>query len=188
MSVQVAKRLITVDEYYRMAKAGILTENDRVELINGEIIQMAPIGSKHAAAVNRFSNLLKELLARKVIVSVQNPIKINELNEPEPDITILRNRDDFYEDDHPTADDVLIVIEISDTTIAYDREIKLPVYAKAGIPEFWLVNLHRQELEVHNSPSLDVYKKREIIKHGDKVKLPDLGIEIDAGLLLGPKK
>src|SRR5690606_9065569 len=125
MSVQVSKRLINVSEYYRMAEAGILTENDRVERIHGEIIEMSPIGSKHAAMVNRLNDLLKECIGKKAIVSVQNPIALNPLNEPEPDITILKYKGDYYDSGHPGPDDILIVIEVADTTRDYDQEIKI---------------------------------------------------------------
>lgn len=118
MSVRIAKRLINVGEYYRMSEAGILTAKDRVELIHGEIIKMSPIGSKHAATADRMNKTLNLLLGDNAIVRVQNPIRIDELNEPEPDLTVLKPKDDFYEGGHPTPGDLLCVIEVADTTIS----------------------------------------------------------------------
>lgn len=184
MSVQLSRRRITVDEYYRMAEAGILTEKDRVELIHGEIIEISPIGSKHAAAVNRLNNVLKEYLGVKAIVSVQNPIKLNNLNEPEPDIAVLKYADHYYAERHPSPADILMVVEVSDTTLAFDREIKLPLYAHAGIPEFWLVDLGKKELEIHRNPAKDIYKNIQIIQPGDTVDLP-FELSVSADFLLG---
>jgi Uma2 family endonuclease len=184
MSVQRARRPITVDEYYRMAEVGILTENDNVELIHGDIIKMSPIGSKHAALVNRLNKILNESLSGKAIISIQNPVRINDLNVPEPDITILKYADDFYINKHPEPEDIYLVIEVSDTTLAYDKEIKLPLYASAGIPEFWLVNIERNEIEVHQSPAADVYKSITIHRSGDNIILKDFDTSFDAGLLL----
>src|ERR671938_544657 len=141
MSVQVAKRCFSVDEYYRMGEAGILTEDDRVELIEGEIIEMSPIGSRHAACVNRLNTLLGRHLRQTAIVSVQNPIRLDAYSEPEPDVALLRPRADYYESGHPTPADALLIVEVADTSADYDRIIKLPLYAKAGIPEAWLVDL-----------------------------------------------
>jgi Uma2 family endonuclease len=185
MSVQLARRLITVDEYYRMVEVGILTERDRVELIHGEIIKMSPIGSKHAAIVDRLNKILNESLSGKAIVRIQNPVMINSLNEPEPDIAILKYADDYYVKKHPGPDDIYLVIEVSDTTFAYDKEIKLPLYASAGIPEFWLINIERNEIEVHRSPDTDVYKTITIHRSGDKISLQAFDLSFDAGVLLG---
>ena len=185
MSVQLARRQINVEEYYRMAEVGILTDNDHVELIHGEIIEMSPIGSRHASIVNRITKILTGLVGDSAIVSVQNPIKVNDLNEPEPDVAVLKPRDDFYAEKHPGSQDIFLVIEISDTTLAYDREIKLPLYAMAGIPEFWLINLEKGEIEIHRVPSTDVYKKIEILRPGDQMAMPGFDVVLDAGLLLG---
>ncbi len=184
MYLQPSKRLITVDEYYRMAKAGILTEKDRVEFIHGEIIKISPIGSKHAAMVNKISNVLKGLIGDNAIVSVQNSIRIDSLNEPEPDISILKFRDDYYAEKHPSPNDIYLVIEVSDTALNYDREIKLPLYASAGVPEFWLFDLDKNEIEIYRAPAINVYKKIEIFSFGDKISLPTFNLNFDASLLL----
>lgn len=186
MSVQVSKRLINVSEYYRMAEAGILTENDRVELIHGEIIEMSPVGSKHAATVDRINKMLNDLQLN-AIVRVQSPVKIDELSEPEPDIVLLKSREDFYEERHPQANDILLIIEVADTTKAYDQEIKIPLYAQAGIPEAWLIDLNSSELAVYTNPSADGYKKIELFNPNDKVRLQAFGIELEAGRFLGRK-
>ena len=185
MSVHLAKRLINVDEYYRMAETGILTEADRVELIHGEILNMSPIGSKHAAVVDRLSKILHQHLSEVDIIRVQSPVKINDLNVPEPDISVLKFREDFYAQQHPGGQDVLLVIEVSETTFAYDKEIKLPLYASVGIPEYWIINLEKQEIEVHKLPSGDVYKNITIHRAGDKVNLPGTEMRFDANDLLG---
>jgi Uma2 family endonuclease len=186
MAVHQAKRLINVDEYYRMAEVGILTEHDQVELIHGEIIKMSPIGSKHMAIVNRLNKLLHEQLSGEVIVSIQNPVKINDLNVPEPDITLLKYREDYYAEKHPEPKDILLVIEVSDTTFAFDKEIKLPLYASAGIPEFWLINIEKKEIEVHKMPADDVYKNITLHRKGDTISWPySKDVNLDAGMLLG---
>ncbi len=146
MSIQVSKRLITAEEYHKMAEVGILQERG-LELINGEIIKKTPIGSRYLSCVNLLNELLLEKLGRKVIVSIQNPVRIHKYNEPEPDIAILERTEKRYADRLPTADNVLLVIEVADTSIDYDRNIKLPIYAESGIPEYWLVNLDQQEID-----------------------------------------
>jgi Uma2 family endonuclease len=169
MSHQFAKRWFTVDEYYRMAQAGILTEDDRVELIEGEVIEMSPIGSRHAACVNRLNTLLNRLVGQQAIVSVQNPIYIDEFSEPQPDIALLRLREDFYVGSHPTASDVLLVIEVADTSVEYDRKKKLPLYARAGIPEVWLANLPEDRFEIHTQPLNGKYQSIVIVRRGESI-------------------
>ena len=185
MSVQYARRLINVEEYHRMVEAEILTEDDRVELINGEIIEMSPIGSKHAAIVDRISNTLMACLAGKAIVRVQSPVQISGLSEPEPDVVLLRPKADFYAQGHPRPEDVFLIVEVADTSHVYDREIKLPLYADAGIPEFWLVDLEKMQIEAHRKPRGNEYAIREMIKGNQVVMLHELGLSIDAGQLLG---
>ena len=163
MSVQVARRYFTVEEYHRMGAAGIFTEDDRVELIEGEILQMSPIGSRHAASVNRLNAKFNNLLADRAVVSVQDPILLNDFSEPQPDIAVLTRREDFYADALPTAKDVLLVVEVADTTVAYDRDIKLPSYARSGILEAWLVDLPAETVEVHLEPVNGAYRKVNFI-------------------------
>ena len=152
MSIQIAKRQFTVAEYNRMAETGILSERDRVELIQGEIVRMNPIGSRHAACVTRLNMLLTERLAQTVLVSVQNPVEIDEMSELQPDVVLLKPRDDFYAAGHPRPDDILLVIEVADSSLDYERQVKLPIYAKAGIAEVWLVDLAEKCVDVYSQP------------------------------------
>src|SRR5437870_5978990 len=137
MAVEIAKRCFNVAEYYRMAEAGILTEEDHVELIDGEIVAMSPVGSRHAACVKRLNRILGRRVGDLVVVGVQDPIGLDDYSEPEPDISLLRPRADFYSEAHPIPSDVLMIIEVADSSDLYDREVKVPLYARAGIPETW---------------------------------------------------
>lgn len=185
MEVSVTRHLISLSDYHRMIEADILTENDKVELIHGEIIEMSPIGYKHIAAVNRISNILKEVLGKKAIVSVQNPIPVSDHSEPEPDITLLKPDPEFYASGHPELKDVLLVIEVADSTWHYDREVKRPLYAEAGIPELWLVNVNKHEIEVHRTPTTDTYKHISIMRPGDSVTLSNFDANVSVEDLLG---
>lgn len=152
MSHQFAKRWFSVGDYYRMAEAGILTADDRVELIEGEVLEMSPIGSRHAACVKRLNTLLNRQVGHTVIVSVQDPIYIDDFSEPQPDIALLRPRADFYAEEHPTSSDVLLVVEMADTSVELDRSKKLPLYARAGVPEAVIVVLPEEIIEAHAEP------------------------------------
>ncbi len=174
MSVQLQRRWFSVDDYYRMLEAGILTEDDRVELIEGEVIRMSPIGKFHASCVNRLNAMLGRLVGRSAIVSVQNPVRLNDFSEPQPDIALLKPRDDFYSSAHPTADDVLLIIEVADTTAQYDRMVKIPLYALSGIPEVWLVDLGRDLIEVYARPSGGRYQEFREAKRGETLTLSSL--------------
>jgi Uma2 family endonuclease len=182
MSHQFAKRWFTVDEYYRMAQAGILTKDDHVELIEGEVIEMSPIGSRHAACVKRLNTILNRLVSQQMIISIQDPIYIDEFSEPEPDVALLRSQEDFYVGSHPIASDVLLVIEVADTSVEYDRKKKLPLYAQAGIPEVWLANLPEDRFEIHTQPLNGKYQSVIIVRRGESIKsqtITDLNIDID---------
>ncbi len=172
MSVQIARHWFTVSEYDRMGQTGILTEDDRVELVEGEIIEMSPIGRRHAACVGRLTNFFGRLLEEKAIVWVQNPIVLNDYSEPQPDVALLRRRDDFYERSLPTPDDVLLVVEVAETTIEYDRQIKVPLYARAGIAEVWIVNLVDEQIEIYAQPVNDKYQIKREAKRGETIKSP----------------
>ena len=169
MSVQLQKRLFTVDEYYRMAEAGILSEDDRVELIAGEIIKMSPIGSPHSGCVNRLNRLFSARLGDRTILSIQNPVRLNERTEPQPDIALLIPRTDFYSQRHPQAEEVLLIIEVSDTTIEYDREVEIPLYAAAGIVEVWIVSLAEELIEVYRQPLANNYAEVRQFRRGENV-------------------
>ena len=144
MTVQVLRRRFTVDEYHRMGQVGILGEDDRVELLEGEIVEMAPIGSRHQATVDRLTRLFSGRMADAVLVRVQGPVRLAEDSEPQPDVTLLRLRDDFYATAHPGPEDVILLVEVSDSSIEYDREVKLPHYARQVIPEVWIVDLDKE--------------------------------------------
>ena len=188
MAVTLERHLINTDTYHRMIETGILTEEDRVELIHGEIISMSPIGKLHIAVVDRISNLIKEIVGKQVIVRTQSPIVVHDHSEPEPDITLLKPRPDFYATQAAQPEDILLVIEVAHTTWSTDYEVKRPLYATAGIPELWLVNINKHEIEVHRTPAPGTYKSISILQSGDTVTLPVPGVEATIAIdeLLGP--
>lgn len=161
MTVDATRRVFSVDEYRRMGEAGILTEDDRVELIEGEIVQRTPVGSRHAACVARLTRVLAGTIGDRAIVWVQNPIRLSDLSEPEPDLALLRARDDFYASAHPGPEAVLLVIEVGDSSRSFDADTKAPLYARHGIPELWLVDLETGRVTVHRDPSPDGYRSVE---------------------------
>jgi Uma2 family endonuclease len=150
------RRLLTVDEYHRMGEAGILTEDDRVELIEGELVAMAPIGSEHVSASNALTRLLVLALGDRGIVSVGNPVRLNGRSEPQPDFAVLKQRDD-YRTVLPRPEDAMLAVEVANTSLDYDRKVKLALYARSGIPEVWIVNLVSDEVEVYRAPIGDSY-------------------------------
>jgi Uma2 family endonuclease len=145
----------TVDEYHKMARAGLLDETDRVELIEGEMIDRAPIGSRHAYLVDKLAQILTRSCG-PCLVRVQNPIVLGERSEPQPDIAVVRDKS--YMEAHPTASDVLLIVEVSDTPLEYDRDIKLNLYASYGIPEVWLLDVNAGELAVYREPAAGQYR------------------------------
>lgn len=180
MSSQLARRLFTVDDYERMCETGILREDDKVELIGGEITQMAAVGRRHASCVNLLNDFLTELRKRRFIVSVQNPIRLHDFSEPEPDIALLIRSEDFYRHRVPSAADVLLVIEVSDSSLEYDRRTKLPDYARSGIKEFWIVNLVEERIEIYTEPVGNKYEKVTYVEQGEalaSVTIPDLTLD-----------
>lgn len=177
-----ARRMWTADEYRRMAEVGILHEDDRVELIDGEIIEMSPIGSKHAACVNRILSVLRQRLGIEFIISVQNPIRLSDASEPQPDIAVLRLRADYYADTLPMPSDVLLVIEVADTSLPYDQHVKLPRYADAGIAEVWIVDVARSMLTRYTDPRQNFYANQQHAQRGDALQssvFPDLLLAVD---------
>jgi len=155
----------SVEDYERMGQAGILGEDDRVELIEGEIIDMPPIGSPHGGSVNRIAQKLTLAVGDRALVATQNPLRLDDFSEPQPDIALLKPREDFYAARHPGPEDVLMVIEVAETSVRYDRDKKLPLYARAGIPEVWLVDLPGRALYICRSPGRGGFA--EIAKAGD---------------------
>lgn len=175
---------LSVEDYHRMAEAGILGEDARVELIEGAIIDMTPIGSRHAAAVKRLNRVLDRAVGDAAIVSAQDPIVLDAHTEPQPDLALLRPREDYYAAAHPRPADILLVIEVADSSLPYDRDIKLPLYARAGIPEAWLVDLEAGRLTRFSDPTADGYRQSEAIEALNAVPiaaLPNLELDL-AGL------
>lgn len=147
----------TVADFHRMAAAGILNEDSRVELIRGQIIDMAPIGAPHLNMVNRLTRLLPAILGDLGILSVQNPVRLDDGSEPQPDVAVLKPRPEEYETATPRAADVLLVIEVAETSIDDDRAVKAPLYAGSGIPEYWIVNIVDRVVEVYRQPENGQY-------------------------------
>lgn len=174
MTVKLQKRLINVDEYHLMGEIGILEEKG-LELIEGEIIIKSRSTSQHASCVSCLNHLLSKAklvnqLKEEVILSIKNPVTLDEYSETEPDITILKYKLGYYKDAHPTPKDVLLLIEVADSTLVSDREVKATLYAKAGIPEYWIVNLADNQVEVFHSPNADLYQQTSIFGINDEIK------------------
>lgn len=180
-AVEVRRREFTVDEYEQMGRVGILSEDDRVELLDGEIVEMQPIGPSHAGHVNRLTELFVSRLAGRATVIVQNPLRLDRRSEPQPDLTIARPRADFYSNAHPAPEDALLVIEVADSSLRVDREVKVPLYAKASIAELWIVDLAAEELEAYREPSGSGYATTTRLRRGDSIaplSFPDVTIEL----------
>jgi Uma2 family endonuclease len=167
---------LTVADYYRMAEIGILDAEARVELIDGDIIDMAPPSSLHAGTVLYLTEVLVRAVEGGASVLIQNPVRLSEYSEPQPDLALLRPRDDFYRERHPRADDVLLIVEIAATSLRFDRETKLPLYARHGIPEMWLVDLGGGRLVRYRAPQHGSYAL---------VDEPDLGVALEVSALPG---
>lgn len=179
--VLLQRRLFTIDEYHKMAEAGIFCEDDPVELIEGEIVVMMPIGSRHAGTVKRGIRVLGEALGAAAILSVQDPVLIPPHSEPEPDIMVLRPRPDFYTASHPTVDDVLLLIDVADSSRAMDIAVKMPMYARAGIRELWIVDLTLNQIEVYRQPVQGVYQERVTLLRGGTLTIlafPEVAIPV----------
>ena len=181
-AVVLTRHKLDVDGYYRMADAGILDPNARVELIDGEIIDMAPIGEDHAATVSGLTLALVRACGDLATVSPQNPVRLDRLNEPQPDFAMLRLRADRYRTEHPGPADVLLLVEVADSSLRFDRTIKLPLYAKAGIPELWIVDLEHRVLDAYRRPLGDEYSERTTHREGEILALsmaPAIRVTLD---------
>jgi len=185
MSVQIVRHKFTVDDYHRMVQAGILSEDDRVELIEGEIVTMSPIGSRHAACVKRLLRLFIRGVGDRAIVAAQDPIRLGEHSEPQPDLSLLKPREDFYASEHPGPEDVLLLLEVAETSAEYDRKVKIPLYARFGIKEVWLIDLEAETVEVYREPSWEGYQERKVLGRGEVISptaFPELGLPVDEAL------
>ncbi|OUL27491.1 hypothetical protein BV378_09965 [Nostoc sp. RF31YmG] len=172
MTVQLLRRKFTVEQYHKMIESGILTKDDRVELIRGEIIEMSPIGTKHAACVKCLNKLLSSKLKDKVLIAIQDPVKLDNNSQPQPDVALLKPRDDFYATAHPQPQDIFLLIEVSDSTVVYDREEKIPLYAEANIIEVWLVDINEQIVEVYQQPTAAAYQLMHKFASGQTLSIP----------------
>jgi Uma2 family endonuclease len=182
MTVTLKRRLFTVDEYQRMGETGIIHEDERVELIDGEILEMSPIGGPHIWCINKATMVLVVRLQGRAFVSIQNPVRLNDMSEPEPDVVVLRIPADPRAAEVPTAADVLLLIEVADSSLDYDRGEKLPRYALAGIPEVWIADLSHERFEVYRDPAGDRYRDTAIVERGGVLTLlsfPDVAIACD---------
>ena len=150
---------ITADEYHRMAEVGLLAPDARVELIEGEIIDMAPIGKDHMSVVDQLTRLFIRAVGDDAIVRIQGSVRLSQMSEPEPDVVLLKPRPDFYRSEFASAADTLLVIEVSDSSLRYDRDFKVPFYARHGVPEVWIVDLQHDQLLVYDSPSAGMYAR-----------------------------
>lgn len=171
MATEVMKRLINVDEYYKMAEVGILKPDDRVELINGEIYEMSPVGSKHGSVVKSLARILNEIFKGKAVIGIQDPVRLDENNEPEPDISVLKYRADDYSQAHPGSQDVLAIIEVADSSLRHDRQVKMPLYAHHGIPEYWIVDIEKRQIAVNIGLQGKGYREQHTYKLGDEIML-----------------
>lgn len=162
-------RLFTVNEYHKMGEIGLLTEDDRVELIEGAILVMPPIGEGHFGQVNRFTRVFTGTFRSGAVVSIQNPVRLGLRTEPEPDVVVLRFRDDDYSGKFPEPADVLLLVEVAESSLAYDRDTKGPLYAKARIQEYWIVDLVHGEIIVHRDPGRGRYRSVQVLRHGDVI-------------------
>ena len=167
MAVPLLKGPFTVDSYHRLGELGIFDEDDRVELLDGQIVEMTPIGGPHAACVIRLDNLLARRVGGDTAVSTQNPVVLAERWEPQPDIVVLRRPGGLAGAWLPNPQDVVLVIEVGDSSLERDRDMKIPQYAAAGIPEAWLVNLPADRIEVHTKPGPDGYADVRIAQRGE---------------------
>lgn len=183
MSVEPVKRLFTIAEYHRMVEVGIITENDRVELIEGQVVEVLPMGDRHARCVSSLKNLLNPCLDQAAIILTQNSVVLSKYSELQPDLILLQPRADLYAQVHPTATDILAVIEVIEVSGEYDRSVKLPLYAQAAILEVWLVDLSKDLIEVYREPIGGKYQEVRQVQRGQSLspkRLPDLALNVDA--------
>ena len=179
------RRKFSADQFEQLGRSGILREDERVELLEGEMIDMAPIGSRHASAVNTLSMLFARAVGESALVSTQNPLRLSDESEPQPDLMLLAPKPDRYRSALRQPQDVLLLIEVSDTTLTYDRETKLPLYAKHGVCEVWIVDLDANRLEVYRTPSADGYRRARTLAETDEVTpeaLPALSLQLKSVL------
>ncbi|MGK7873326.1 MAG: Uma2 family endonuclease [Xenococcaceae cyanobacterium] len=175
-------RLWTVEEYHRMTEAGVLSPDERVELLEGQIISMAAKNPPHAATNLCAANILNSLLARKALVRIQDPITISSISEPEPDLAVVRPDPQFYLDHHPTPEEIFLIVEIADTTLERDRTSKAPAYARARIPDYWVLDVNTRQVHVFRQPGAENYQQETILEEDATISLlafPEIKIQIE---------
>lgn len=180
--MQLLTRKFTTQQYHQMAETGIFDPQENLELITGEIITMSPVGFRHAFVTNYLTNFFPRNLGEQVIVSSQNQINLGNESEPQPDVVLLRPRDDFYATQLPTPADIFLLIEVADTSLTYDREIKIPLYAQYQIPEIWLINLSQKQLERYTDIQGNAYTNIEIYKPSQSISclaFPELKLHLE---------
>lgn len=185
VSLHERTRRFTVDEYVRMGETGILAEGDRVELLDGEVVRMPPIGPVHASIVDRLNHALVTALGDRAVVRVQNPTVLDEHSQPQPDLVVARARPGGYRSAHPGPADMLLVVEVADSSVGFDRDVKLPLYARAGIAEVWIIDVAANRVEVHRHPRGEVYDQRSVVTSGEALSVPgfdDATADVDAVL------
>jgi Uma2 family endonuclease len=183
MATEIAKKLFTVYDYHKMGDAGILRHDDRVELIRGEIVEMSPINPRHNGTINRANRALVSIVGNAAVVGVQGSIRLNEYSEPQPDFCLLRSRDDFYTTTYATPKDILLIIEVSDTSLNYDRKVKMQLYAETGVPEYWISDLQADRVVTYCDPAGVTYQTvREFHRgaHLTPQQLPDCRIPVES--------
>lgn len=179
------QHLITVKEYHRMAKVGLLAPDARVELIEGVIIDMPPIGSRHSSMVGQLTHSLARAAGNQAFVQPQGSVRLGHQSEPQPDIIVLKPRADCYVSAGPKPTDVLLMIEVSMTTLQYDRKVKIPLYARYGITEYWIVNLLAKQVEIHHQPIQDRYQQKTTVNCADQIGIAQIpGAMLDLSRLV----
>ena len=181
------RHAFTIDEWHRMGVAGLFGDNARVELLDGEVIEMAPIGSRHGGCVNRLNRLLVTRLGERAVVAPQNPVVLDEISEPQPDIAVLAPRDDIYSRSHATPAEILLLIEVADSSLTFDRGRKASYYAASGVAETWVVDLEGEQVLLMRSPGSDRYEDVRGLGRGDRLDIEALpGVVFTVDDVLGP--
>jgi Uma2 family endonuclease len=181
------RHAFTVDEWHRMGEHGLFGESAHMELLDGEVIEMSPIGSPHASCVARLTLLLISAVGARALVFPQNPVVLDEYSEPQSDISVLAPRSDGYSRCHPTPAEILLLIEVADCTLPFDRDQKSVAYARAGVPQTWIVDLTGDEVLVMDSPGPDGYGRVRAVRRGGALEIGHLdGVRLSADAVLGP--
>ena len=172
MGGAVRRHHFTVAEYHRMGEVGLFFTGPRVELLGGEVVEMSPIGSRHAACVDKLAKVLGAVCGDVATVRSQNPVVLDDESELEPDVALLHPRDDFYASGHPEPEDIYLAIEVADSSLHFDRDAKAPLYAASGVPQLWIVDLKAGAIDVYDQPSAGAYQRVRRLLPGERLVLP----------------